>query len=67
MPDLVPASLTSLLKRAYHEPQVQQTIFDLPLKDMYRGSSQVDVSASFHGLPAGTPLGPAAEIGRAHV
>src|SRR5215831_4166404 len=60
MPDLVPASLNTLLKRAFHEPIIQQTIFDLPLKEMYRGSSQVDVSARFHGLPAGTPLGPAA-------
>ncbi|HXX78782.1 MAG TPA: hypothetical protein VEI53_09835, partial [Ktedonobacteraceae bacterium] len=60
MPDLVPASLNALLKRAFHEPKVQQTIFDLPLKEMYRGPTQVDVSARFHGLPAGTPLGPAA-------
>ncbi len=60
MPDLVPASLVTLLKRAYHEPKIQQTMFDLPWKEMYRGSSQVDVSARFHGLPAGTPLGPAA-------
>jgi putative selenate reductase len=60
MPDLVGAPLSKLLKRAYHEPKIQQTIFDLPLKDMYRGSSNVDLSARFHGLPAGTPLGPAA-------
>lgn len=60
MPDLVPAPLSSLLKRAYYEPGVQQSIYDLPLKDMYRGSSQVDLSVRFHGLPAGTPLGPAA-------
>jgi putative selenate reductase len=60
MPDLVPASLSTLLKRVYHEPKIQQSIFDLPFKEMYRGSSQIDVSASFHGLPAGTPLGPAA-------
>src|SRR5215471_3568403 len=60
MPDLVPASLSTLLKRVYHEPKIQQSIFDLPFKEMYRRSSQVDVSASFHGLPAGTPLGPAA-------
>ena len=60
MPDLVPASLNALLKRAFHEPKIQQAIFDLPLKEMYRGSTQVDVSARFHGLPAGTPLGPAA-------
>ncbi len=60
MPDLVPAPLSSLLKRAYHEPKIQQTIYDLPLKEMYRGSSNVDLSTSFHGLPSGTPLGPAA-------
>lgn len=63
MPDLrslVPASLAHLLKRAYHEPAHQQTIYDLPLKDMYRGSAGFDYRAQFHGLPAGTPLGPAA-------
>ncbi len=60
MPDLVPAPLSDLLKRAYHEPKIQQTIYDLPLKDMYRGSTHADLSVSFHGLPAGTPLGPAA-------
>jgi putative selenate reductase len=60
MPDLVPASLETLLKRAYYERQVQQSIYDLPLKDFYRGSAHVDLSVRFHGLPAGTPLGPAA-------
>ncbi len=60
MPDLVPAQLSNLLKRAYYEPKVQQTIYDLPLKDMYRGSSNVDLRVIFHGLAAGTPLGPAA-------
>ncbi|MGZ6367237.1 MAG: glutamate synthase [Ktedonobacteraceae bacterium] len=60
MPDLVPAQLSNLLKRAYHEPKVQQTIYDLPFKEMYRGSPNVDLHVNFHGLPAGTPLGPAA-------
>ncbi len=60
MPDLVPAPLSTLLKRAYYEPHVQQSIYDLPLKEMYRGSALADLSARFHGLPAGTPLGPAA-------
>ncbi len=60
MPDLIPASLTTLLKRAYYEPGAQQCIYDLPLKEMYRGSAQADLSARFHGLAAGTPLGPAA-------
>ncbi len=60
MPDLVPASLTTLLKRAYYEPGTQQTLYDLPLKDFYRGAPGVDAAVRFHGLPAGTPLGPAA-------
>lgn len=60
MPDLVPAPLGTLLKRAYYEPRVQQSIYDLPLKEFYRGLAQVDPSVRFHGLPAGTPLGPAA-------
>jgi len=60
MPDLVPAPFSNLLKRAYYEPQRQQTIYDLPLKEMYRGSANVVLSTRFHGLPAGTPLGPAA-------
>ncbi len=60
MPDLVPASLTALLKRAYHESRLQQAIYDLPLKEMYRGTAGMDFSTRFHGLPAGTPLGPAA-------
>jgi putative selenate reductase len=60
MPDLIPASLTTLLKRAHYEPDRQQTIYDLPLDEMYRGSPGLDFSVRFHGLPAGTPLGPAA-------
>jgi hypothetical protein len=56
MPDLVPAPFSNLLKRSCYEPQRQQAIYDLPLKEMYRGSANVDLSARFHGLPAGTPL-----------
>jgi putative selenate reductase len=60
MPDLVPAPLTNLLKRAYYEARTQQTIYDLPIKEMYRGTPDRDFGTRFHGLPAGTPLGPAA-------
>lgn len=60
MPDLVPVPLSTLLKRAYHEPGQQQTLFDLPLKEIYRGSPGVDLGVRFHDLHAGTPLGPAA-------
>lgn len=60
MADLVPVPLPTLLKRAYHEPGRQQTLFDLPLKDFFRGSAGADTGVRFHDLPAGTPLGPAA-------
>ncbi|MFI5283738.1 MAG: 4Fe-4S dicluster domain-containing protein [Candidatus Dormibacterales bacterium] len=60
MPDLVPIPLTTLLKRAYHEPGLQQTLFDLPLKDFFRGTPGADTAVRFHDLDAGTPLGPAA-------
>jgi len=60
MPDLVPVPLEVLLKRAYHEPRLQQTLFDLSLKEFYRGSPGFDTAVRFHDLPAGTPLGPAA-------
>ena len=60
MPDLVPIPLATLLKRAYHEPRLQQAIFDLPVKEFHRGLPGVDTGVRFHGLTAGTPLGPAA-------
>jgi putative selenate reductase len=60
MPDLMPASMSTLLKRAYHEPGLQQTLYDLPLKDFYRGTPGIDTAVRFHDLNAGTPLGPAA-------
>ena len=60
MSDLVPIPLSTLLKRAYHEPGIQQAIYDLPLKEMYRGSPGKDLAARFHDLWVGTPLGPAA-------
>ncbi len=60
MPDLVPIPLSTLLKRAYYEPARQQSIYDLPLKEMYRGIPGADLAVRFHDLPAGTPVGPAA-------
>ncbi|HEY7357508.1 MAG TPA: hypothetical protein VH590_13610, partial [Ktedonobacterales bacterium] len=60
MPELRPAPLTDLLRRAYYEPQAQGTLFDLPLREFYRPDLSLDTSVKFHGLPAATPLGPAA-------
>ncbi len=60
MPELIPAPLTELLRRAYYEPKTQGTLFDLPLREFYRPDLSLDTSVKFHGLPAATPLGPAA-------
>ena len=60
MPDLVPIPLADLLARARIEPARQQAIYDLPLKEMYRGTPGIDQSVRFHDLDAGTPVGPAA-------
>lgn len=60
MPDLVPIPLAGLLARARIEPARQQAIYDLPLKEMYRGIPGIDQSVRFHDLDAGTPVGPAA-------
>jgi putative selenate reductase len=60
MPELRPAPLTDLLRRAYYEPKTQGTLFDLPLREFYRPDLSLDTSVKFHGLPAATPLGPAA-------
>jgi ferredoxin len=60
MPELIPAPLGDLLRRVYYEPAAQGSIFDLPLREFYRPEPELDTSVSFHGLPAGTPLGPAA-------
>jgi putative selenate reductase len=60
MPELIPAPLGDLLRRVYYEPAVQGSIFDLPQREFYRPDPELDTSVCFHGLPAGTPLGPAA-------
>ncbi len=60
MPELIPAPLSDLLRRAYYEPKTQGALFDLPLRELYRPDLSLDTSVRFHGLPAGTPLGPAA-------
>jgi putative selenate reductase len=52
--------LGRLLRRAVAEHERRQAIFDLPQRKWYLGRGDVDVSASFHGARASTPLGPAA-------
>ena len=60
MPELRPAPLADLLRRAHYEPKTQGTLFDLPLREFYRPDLSLDTSVRFHDLPAATPLGPAA-------
>ncbi len=60
MADLHPSPFSDLIKRMFLEPERQQTIFDLPLRKVYRPDPNLDTSVRFHGQPAATPVGPAA-------
>jgi putative selenate reductase len=44
----------------FRELEQKQAIFDLPARKFFGGSEELDLSVRFHGLPAGSPLGPAA-------
>jgi putative selenate reductase len=60
MAELVPIPLAMLLRRAFREYEREGKIFDLPASKIYRGLPGLDLSVSFHGHRASTPLGPAA-------
>jgi len=60
MAELVPISLPLLLRRAFLEYQREGKIFDLPKSKFFSGLPGLDLSVSFHGHRAATPLGPAA-------
>ncbi len=60
MADLHPAPFRDLVTRMFLEPAKQQTIFDLPLRKVYRPDPVLDTSVRFHGQNAATPVGPAA-------
>jgi len=60
MSELVPIPLPLLLRRAFHEYPREGKIFDLPRSKFFRGLPGLDLSVSFHGRRAATPLGPAA-------
>lgn len=53
-------SLAALARRALAEHAATQAIFDLPERKFYRGDPALDLSVSFHGERASTPVGPAA-------
>lgn len=57
--ELVPQSLSSLLRRLLFEQARGGPIYDLPPHRMWRGAKR-DLSAVLHGRRVSTPIGPAA-------
>ena len=57
--ELVPQTLSCLLRRLLFELGRGEAIFDLPVHRMWRGSLR-DLSVCLHGRRASTPIGPAA-------
>lgn len=60
MAELRPIPFEQLLYRVLHEPAKQQTLFDLPLRKMWRPRPGLDLSVDVHGHRAQSPIGPAA-------
>lgn len=61
MAELVPAPFADLIDRIRHEYAREQAIFHLPMRKWWTPDPQgPDLSVRFHGLQAGTPVGPAA-------
>src|SRR5579864_5761606 len=60
MSELVPIPLPLLVRRAFLEYRREEKIFDLPQSKFFRGLAGLDLSVSFQGHRAATPLGPAA-------
>src|SRR5690606_18417053 len=60
MAELYPLPLRHHLRRIFTELQRQGSIYDLPSSKFWKPNPDVDVSASFHGMPAATVYGPAA-------
>jgi putative selenate reductase len=60
MAELRPIPFEQLLYRVLHEPARQQTLFDLPLRKVWRPRAELDLSVDVHGHRAQSPVGPAA-------
>ena len=60
MAELVPLPLDRLVTRMFRELEKNKAIFDLSERKFVRGGASRDLSVSFHGHVASTPLGPAA-------
>lgn len=60
MAELVPAPFRNLVERLLREPQVQDSLFDLPRRKWYvPDASAPDMTVHFHDRLAGNPVGPA--------
>jgi putative selenate reductase len=60
MAELVPLPFGRLVARMFRELDRDRAIFDLEQEKFFRGDGARDLSVTFHGRTASTPLGPAA-------
>jgi putative selenate reductase len=60
MAELRPIPFQQLIERVLREPARQQSLFDLPLRKVWRPHGDLDLSVDVHGHRAQTPIGPAA-------
>jgi putative selenate reductase len=60
MARLRPYPFGALVRRMFRELDERQSVFDLPARRFYTGSSSKDLSVAVHGRRASTPFGPAA-------
>jgi putative selenate reductase len=58
--DLIPAPFPSLVRRLFREFEREGKVYDLPARRFWHGAPDLDTSVTFHGRPAGNPVGPAA-------
>jgi putative selenate reductase len=60
MAELFPIPFGRLVTRMFAELSRDRAVFDLGVEKFFRGDAARDLSVSFHGRRAATPLGPAA-------
>jgi len=60
MAELRPYPFGALIRRMFRELETSGSICDLPRGKFFLGGGERELSTSFHGRRAGTPLGPAA-------
>src|SRR3954469_19132943 len=60
MAELRPTPFAQLLRRVLVEPARQESLFDLPLRKIWRPRAELDLSVDVHGHRAQSPVGPAA-------